>query len=228
MTDVSLCSCSPISKIINGNPFTGKTLLCCREILPYFSPSIALVNVGRFLVDFLLLPLSPALEPKGCKIQNTFDYKNFWERSCWSSFFGPGRKSHLFLPWNAEMLYFRHGAIALRCSSCSGYPGTLQNQKHSNHHLLSIKLVVAQLYICMSSGWNWVVTCGGNEMRWWMRLISHYFKKISSSLNRSASERRNRIMILLIDTVPFCCFAQSQAWEMISHLRAKLNSSIRG
>lgn len=60
-----------------------------------------------------------------------------------------------------------------------------------------------------------------------MRLISHYFKKISSSVNRSASERRNRIMILFIDTTPFCCFAQSQGWEMISPLRAKLNSSIR-
>lgn len=92
MTDVSLCSCSPISKIINGNSFTGKTLLCCREISPYFSPSIALMNVGRFLVNFLLLPLSPALESKGCRIQNTFEYNNFWERSCESSFFGRGRK----------------------------------------------------------------------------------------------------------------------------------------
>lgn len=59
-----------------------------------------------------------------------------------------------------------------------------------------------------------------------MRLISHYFKKISSSLNRSASEKRNRIIIRLI-IIPFHCFAQSQGWEMISHLRAKLNSSIR-
>lgn len=44
-----------------------------------------------------------------------------------------------------------------------------------------------------------------------MRLISHYFKKISSSVNRSASERRNRIMILLIDTIPFTTLLNPRA-----------------
>lgn len=34
-----------------------------------------------------------------------------------------------------------------------------------------------------------------------MRLILHYFKKVLRSLNGSASERGNRIMIALIDTV---------------------------
>lgn len=43
-----------------------------------------------------------------------------------------------------------------------------------------------------------------------MRLISHYFKKISSSVNRSASERRNRIMIL-IDTIPFTALLNPRA-----------------
>lgn len=96
---------------------------------------------------------------------------------------------------------FQMWPLAWRCSGTSGYPGTLQNQKHSNHHLLSIESVVPQFYICMNSGWNWVVTCGGNEMKWWMRLILHYFKKVLRSLNRSASKRGNRIMIALRDTV---------------------------
>jgi len=34
-----------------------------------------------------------------------------------------------------------------------------------------------------------------------MRLILHYFKKVLRFLNRSASERGNRIMISLIDSV---------------------------
>lgn len=46
-----------------------------------FTIFFPLLNVGRFLDDFLLLPLPPALESKGCRTQNTFDYKNFWERS---------------------------------------------------------------------------------------------------------------------------------------------------
>lgn len=97
----------------------------------------------------------------------------FWERSHWSSSFDSSRKSFLLLLWSAEMLYFKCGPSGR--SSFPEYPDTLQKQKRWNHPLLSVELVVAQMYICMNSEWNWVVTCGGNEMRWWMRLIWHYF-----------------------------------------------------
>lgn len=54
-----------------------------------FSLSIALVNVGRFLVDFLLLPLSPALESKRCRIQKYVWVQQFLRKKMWVQFFWP-------------------------------------------------------------------------------------------------------------------------------------------
>lgn len=89
MTDVSLCSCSPSSKIINGNPVTGKTLLCCREILPYIFPFYCsrecrqISSRRPFVTSFSSSRVKGMQNPKYIWVQQ------FLRKKMWVQFFWP-------------------------------------------------------------------------------------------------------------------------------------------
>lgn len=103
MTDVSLCSSSPIRKIINGNPFIAKTSLCCSEILPwFFFPFCCTCECGQISCWVPLATSSSSSKGKG--VQNP---KCIWlEEPFEKEAVGP---VSLAQARNAETLYFKCG-----------------------------------------------------------------------------------------------------------------------
>jgi len=177
MTDVFLCSFSPIPRNSNGHPCSAKASLCCGVnflvIFLFVSFSRECGQISGW--DPFVTTLSSS-EGEGMEDSRyVWLLGHFWERCFWSILFD---SSWRWFPLSAVKCWdtvFQMWLLASGCSSSSEYPATLQTQKHWNHQLLSIELVITQMYICMNAERNWVVTCRGNELKWWMRLIWNNF-----------------------------------------------------